>query len=512
MNIRPVSELALYRYRWGISYFLLAALTALLLVLNYANLPAGMSTGEQASTLASNRLAFTLNTSNIVDSLRSVVKTTDVVNLPYHLLQKASLHFFGLSALGVRLPSMAIAGLTAVLFFVLLHRLLRPSTAVVMGVLVVTSSWFVGLGRLGTADCMIVFWTVTILLLATLVSQRTTLAHIWKVLLLLSIGLALYTPYMAFLLLAAAIASIAQPHLRYMVRYTDTSGATLSIIFFAIIWLPLGASIWFDPGTILRLVNISPAIPGPGEFVSNILISLNMLLNPLAVSFNGFPQPLVPLPIAVLGCIGIVCLARDWHSVRSHVFLVWLAVLVPLIGLDTTHNLVTLFVPLMLVAAIGLQALIRYWYVLFPRNPYARVFGLLPLSLLVITLVQFNYQRYFLAMPYVKATAALYNQDPFILTDLLATKLYQSQRLVLVVPSDSTELYSIDTVLAPYLTVVSNGDFTATNNATSVIVAIDSVTSLTAAQQALLPANKQPRLIVNDRSDDSLRFLVYSSL
>ena len=49
----------------------------------------------------------------------------------------------------------------------------------------------------------------------------------------------------------------------------------------------------------------------------------------------------------------------DYHSVRSYVLLLWLAVLMPVIGLNPTQ-LNALFVPIALLGAIGLQALFRY--------------------------------------------------------------------------------------------------------------------------------------------------------
>jgi cellulose synthase/poly-beta-1,6-N-acetylglucosamine synthase-like glycosyltransferase len=223
------------------------------------------------------------------------------------------------------------------------------------------------------------------------------------------------------------------------------------------------------------------------------------------------PQPLVAIPVAVLALLSVYRLIIDWHSVRSHVLLVWLAVLIPLVGLGAAGNLAALFVPVMLLAAIGFQEVIRYWYTIFPRNPYARIFGLLPLGLLVLTIIQFNYQRYFLAMPYSREIVSLYNEDPFLLTNTITAKTYQNQHIMLIVNSDDTALYVIDQAIAKNLVVVRSDQFGASNNATTVIIAETAFAHLTDAQRAALPAST-PHVIVTDRAEDALRFRVFNIL
>ncbi len=48
----------------------------------------------------------------------------------------------------------------------------------------------------------------------------------------------------------------------------------------------------------------------------------------------------------------------------------------PVILINPIFTSVT-FVPIVLLLAAGLTSLIGYWYRLFPRNPYARVAGLI---------------------------------------------------------------------------------------------------------------------------------------
>lgn len=511
MNGTPVTELTLYRYRYVISYALLVLLAVGLLILNFHTLPPGMTAGEQASALTSAGISFAnFHLETFGGDMLAFLRTIHAVDLPYHLVQKASLQFFGLSPLGVRLPSLIFALSSIFMIFGLLRRWLRGNTAVVVGALIASSSWFLSVGRLGTPDIMVIFWTVLILFLATLVSQESRYYQGWKVVSLVSIGLSLYTPYTLYLFIAAAIATFTQPHLRYVVHYAGKISVTIGTLLFVLILIPLGFNLWYHPAIAWQLLAVPTTLPEPFTFFKNFGHAASAMLNPYTATYTTAPQPLLAIPTAVLALMGVIRLASDWHSVRSHVLLLWLAILVPLIGLDSSHNLVVLFVPLMLVSGIGLQVLVKYWYTIFPRNPYARVFALLPLGALVFSIIQFNYFRYFIGIPYAATTVSVYNQDPFLVTDSLASKAYRDQRLMLVVPANMVSLYSIDRSVAHDLTVVSPADFASINNANRVLIAEDTEASLNAAQLATFPTNKI-ELLVNDRKDNGLRFRVYSS-
>jgi hypothetical protein len=510
MNRRPIHELALYRFRFLIAYALLAVTTIVFLVLNIHNLPAGLSMPEQTSAITSSSIDLSFQPETLGQDIITFLQTTDTINLPYHLSQKASLYFFGLSPLGVRLPSIVLAAASALMLFVLLRHWLRPHAAVLMSALAVTSSWFVSIGRLGTPDIMIIFWTVVILLLATLISQETRRYPAWKALSLIAIALSLYTPYTVYLFVAAALAAITQPHLRYLIRYTEKASLTIGTTLFLVLLVPLGYHAWRDPGVLWQLLAVSSNLPGPIEFVNQLLSSLSALLNPFINTFNALPRPIIAIPTAILALVGFIRLIADWHSVRSHVLLIWLAILTPLIGLGAPGNLAVLFIPVMTLCAIGLQWLIRYWYALFPLNPYARVFGMLPLGLLVFSLIQFNYQRYFVALPFAPTAVALYDQDPVVATTFISSKTNRDQRMLMIVPQDKIPLYQANQRIAKNLRVVSTKEFTSTNKATRIIVAEGEERALTAKQRALLPKGNT-QLLVSDRKDNALRFRVYSA-
>lgn len=495
--MRPISELTLYRYRHLIGYGMLVLATVGLLLLFINKIPAGLSQAEEASALASSQIVFDQNFLN----------NTHTVDLPYHLSQWASLKVFGLGPIGVRLPSLIFGALSMLFILLLLRRWLQENVAITWGLVVTTTTWFLLLGRSGTPDIMVVFWTSLILLLATLVSQQSRGYQMWKGLAIVAIGLSFYTPLMAYLFAASALAAAFQPHLRYVIRYAEKTSISLGVLVFVAVLVPLGWNIWQNPSVIRDLLAIPDALPGPLLFFKDLWLAAGTLINPFGSGIGGFITPLMSIPLVALATLGLIRTVMDYHSVRSYVLLLWLAVLVPVIGLNPTQ-LNVLFVPIMLLGAIGMQALFRYWYDLFPRNPYARFFGLLPIMLLIGSIVNLNYTRYFVGVSYAQSSVELYNTEPFMLYETLSSKTYRDQRVVVITSKERKPLYDINKAVAKNLEVVTPAEFAGAPTANNVILDVRAESQLSAAQRATLPPTVA-RLLVNDHKDDALRFRIF---
>ena len=496
MNTHILSELLLYRYRYRVSHVLLAGLTLLLLVLYITTLPLGLSHAEEVSAVASSKLTLD----------QHFLQTVQSVDLPYHLIQKLSLQLFGLGSIGVRLPSMIFAAGSAFFLFLMLRRWLQENVAVVMGLIVATSSWFLVLGRSGTPEIMIVFWTTLLLYLATLISQETKHYLAWKALIVACLGLSFYTPLMIYVFLVAALTAVTQPHVRALLKYDEKLSFFLGLILFAAALVPLGWQAWHQPEVLRPLLALPSTWPEPTVFLHNMTMALEDLINPWHIQLTEHITPLVTLPVAALAGVGLVRVVRDIHSVRSHLALLWLAVLVPMLGLSGSANLAVLFVPVLLLGAIGVQVLFQYWYRLFPHNPYARIFGLLPLGVLIVSIVQLNYQAYFMALPYAPGIATTYDLDPLLLHGEL-NKLPR-QPIVAVVPADQVALFQINHDQFKDLHVVAPAEFVAPTNG-SVLIAETAIGGLSDAQRNTLSVTQQ-KLIVDDRAADALRFRLFT--
>lgn len=487
MNIRPITTWSLYKYRFAIAYTLLAIVVGTVLLLYGNDVPPGISQSEQQSVVTSSNFSYT--------QLRE-----QNMDLPYHLLQKLSIELLGVTPYGVRLPSLIFGAFTALFLTLILRRWFQTNVAIVSCFIILTSSWFLGIARLGDPGVMIPFWTSLLLLAATYISQQTPRWKLWKIVFLFSAALSLYTPYMVYLFAATIIAAFAQPHLRYLIRESSKVGLGIGVFFFIAVLVPLGWSIYKDPAIIMQLLVIPSNIPGPIEFGHSLWVALTNYVNPFTVGFSTTITPVLSIASAALVGIGGYRLLSDFHSVRAYMLLIWAALLVPIIALNP-NNLTVLLVPSMLVMAIGLNMVIRYWYKLFPKNPYARIFGLLPLGILMFSILQFNYQRYFYGMLYAPQIAQTFNSDVFLATQKIA-KLPKNADVTMIVDAQNEPLYQIIAKYRPR-TVVTSGALPIDRTGTW-LIAEDKIG--VAYPQLARPADQ---LITNERASAGLRFRVY---
>lgn len=484
--MRPVTEWFLYKHRYRVGYALLATAVGLYLLLHTSLVPPGLGASESASIITAAHISLTELPTNIVD-------------LPYLLVQKFSVMFLGVTPLGVRLPSLIFGGLTALCLMFLLKRWFPRNIAMLAAIIALTSAWFIGTARLGTPVIMVPFWTSLILLAATFISQQTPHWKWWKVVLAFAAALSLYTPFMGYIFAAALVAGFSQPHLRYLIRKSTSFHMTLGTALFLLILAPLGWGLYKNPGQAWQLLAVPSNLPGPLQFGQDFLQALSNIFNPYNISFGEFATPLLGLATIALLLLGGLRLLKDFHAVRSHVLLIWLAILVPIIGFNP-QNLAVLMVPAFLATAIGLQLIIRYWYRLFPRNPYARVFGLLPLCLLLLSIVQFNDQRYTYGMAYSAQAHNTFSSDAFLIQQKLASTPEGS--ITLVVPQTQRDLYNIVATGRPLTTVVSGADATFAAGATYIV-------SLEESNQLATQPGIPTTAIVNAHKETGARFFVY---
>lgn len=484
--VGSITDWFIYRRRYVLAYSLLAIIIGSLLFFHPSYIPSGISDREIQSVVSSESLSFTEMPHNAVD-------------LPYHILQKISISLFGISPLGVRLPSMIIAIFTAVLICMILHRWFKTNVAITGAVIILASSWFLSIARLGTPDIMIAFWSVLIIILATYYSQRIKHGHLVKAALGITLALSFYTPYMFYLFAAMALSVFLQPHLRYLLKETSKVGYLIAAFFLLLILAPLIWTTYNDPSTILTLLNFNAATINPIDYAKNLIQMIANTLNPGAISSNESIFPLVGLTTGLIISMGVYRLFKDAYSIRSHLLIIWSAIILTVVCLNPT-NLTPLFVPAMLILAIGLNLVLLYWYQLFPRNPYARIFGLLPIALLIFSIISLEYNRYFNTMFYSVESAKVFQPDVFM-AQVALKNIKEGKPITIVVENKYEAIYDIIAKTRPGTTVES----TKFNFKTTDSIMINA--NIWQFYQNKL--GTPTKVVVDDRKDDALRFAIY---
>jgi hypothetical protein len=97
-----------------------------------------------------------------------------------------------------------------------------------------------------------------------------------------------------------------------------------------------------------------------------------------------------------------------------------------------------LFVPSILLLAIGIETFISEWYKLFPRNPYARIGALLPLTLIFVGLIAIAITRYFYAYSYSDTSGTFHPE-----LKMVQKEIKQTPNVQLVVSQEHQSFYDI---------------------------------------------------------------------
>ncbi|NTW61337.1 hypothetical protein HGB24_01440 [Candidatus Saccharibacteria bacterium] len=371
MSKFTISELSLYKWRYHIGYGLVAIGLAAVLFMVSLYSPGGISKQEMQSVVQSDAVNFLK-----VDSFA-------IPNLPYHLLQKASLAVFGVSIISIKLPSILLALLSAVGIMVLFRRWFSRNVGILAGLIAFTTSQFFFIAQDGTAGIMYLFWPVCLLLLASLVARPSKFRSLYKVLLFTAAALSLYTPLSIYVVVAAVIAIFLHPHLRYTIKQLSRVKLIICALIALILSIPLIIAIYKIPSFRLDIFGIPNSMP-----------NWNNNLSLLGSQYLGFANPggktlLTPffgLGSMLIIVVGAISIFKNRFTAKSYLISIWIGLLLPAVILNPELISVT-YLPLILLLAFGIAYIINYWYSLFPRNPYARIGGLIPIVVLVGALI-----------------------------------------------------------------------------------------------------------------------------
>lgn len=417
MAVLNLTKFFIYRWRYIIGYTTIGLLLAGLLVFAGLYVPGGISAEEMRATVQSDSLSFSDPT------------TFAITNLPYYLLQLGIFHLFGVYDFTIKLPSLILALVSAVGLILLLRRWFKPNIAVLASLIAITTGQFLFVAQNGTPSILYIFWPVVLLLIGTQITRKKRLRFFWKILFAISAALSLYTPLSIYPLLAILVATILHPHLRHAVRQLSKAKLTVALIVAFITIAPLGYILYTAPLVGLTLLGF------PGEW-PNIVENLNTIVHQYFIFWEPSTTTLMT-PVFGLGSVlilglGLYRLIRTRETTRSYLIIGWLICLLPIIILNPGFTTVA-FVPSVLLLAAGLTSLITYWYRLFPRNPYARIAGLIPLVILVVVLIGSGLDRFIYGYHYDPNTAINFSKD---------LKLIPKDTKVLVVAPDEVEFYT----------------------------------------------------------------------
>lgn len=476
-----VTDYTLYARRFFIGYLLMSALIVGLLVMAAFFVPGELRTGEIDSALTSGAL-----------SVQSI-EPDSVVNLPYYLLQRLSFLLFDVSTLSIKLPSIILGALTVIGIFALTRSWFGRHIAIITTISAVATAQFLFLIQDGTPFIIFSFITIWLLAASTFITRVHLFSTFWKVIACVLMAVALYIPLGIYLVIALIITASLHPHIRYVIRRVSRTRLIIAVALGLAAVAPLVYAIVLQPSVALTLLGI----PADGLHLPDSITQAGQtLFGFLSTSDSYLLRPLYSLGLALLICIGAYRLLTVKHTARSYTVLILSAFLIPLVLIDPTHA-TSLFPIAVIMIAMGVSLLIQKWYKLFPRNPYARIAGLVPISILVVGLAYTGLMRYMNNYTYNPNILRHYSSD----LTLFSRTLGSAQGAVLLVATESE---------APFYKLIAHYD-----KRFSVNIGYDGVVKNMIVTNSRYhsgpPINMLVEIVTSDRSSSADRFYVYKT-
>lgn len=481
----PLSRVFLYRYRFFIGYIILG-LAYITLVFGLPTLsPSGLSDLERSSTVASYNLHF------------SSITSGDLVDLPYHILQKICILIFGFSTYTIKLPSILIGLGLGFLIILLLNRWFKSNVALLASISTILSTPFLYLAGSGTPLIMLVFWPTLLLWLGSKIQGEKSPNPIACFFFSLALLLSIYTPHLIYLVIFIIVFAFLNPHLRFTIKTLPR----LPLIVVSIL-LAAGLSVW-----VTNLVS-SPTVAmslflaknfSISDFFENLKLGLTPFFSLSSPIEGVYLSPMFGLASIFLALTGLFSTRRGFLASRNAIATCFIVFALVLSGLDSDSALL-LILPFAILTAHGLRYLLEKWYGLFPENPYARVFAVFPLSLLLAMIIFPSLNHYVYGYRYTSAVATNFSSD----LDLIRKSLPENSHLLIKEDTLDAAFYSVyedrtHAISLFPLEKAKDANFDHTEIATL------------GHQEFILPENYSlSRIITSSKSDNSDRIYIYS--
>lgn len=396
MAARDITKFFMYRWRYIVGYSSIALLLAGMLIFAGLYVPGGISPEEMRATIRSDGLSL------------SDPSTWAMTSLPFYFLQKLIFHFFGVSDFSIKVPALIIALFSAIGLILLLRRWFKPNIAILTSLIAITTGQFLFIAQNGTPSILYVFWPILLLSLGTQVTRAKKGRLFWRISFAAAASLSLYTPLSIYPLLAIILAIILHPHLRNIVRQLSKVTVAISVFVAVVLIVPLVRVVATSPQ--LGLTLLGAPVTWPADIGANALTLLKQFFLFWEPSTTTLMTPVFGFGSALIIGLGVYHLILTRNTTRSYLIIIWILCLIPVLLINPTFTSVT-FVPSVLLLAAGLTSIITYWYRLFPLNPYARIAGLIPIVILVVTLIGSGLDRYVYGYHYTPSTAINFSND-----------------------------------------------------------------------------------------------------
>ncbi len=481
-RVKRLADLTLYKWRYTLGYSILAMLFLLAALLASVYAPGGLTPGEIDTIATTNQLAD--------GNFR-------IINLPFHALQLASFLLIGVSVISVKMPAVIFSFIAAIAIFFLLKQWFRPNVVILSMLIMAVAGQFIFLSQNATPEVSYITFTALILLFTSLTIQKTRFRLLWKIGLVTSVALSLYTPYFLYINLALLMIGLIHPHTRYhLLRKSERGKWIIAGLLFLILVVPL---VYLCATSWQMLTQVIGYQELTFDFYDNfrILVHSYFWMEPMVQS--GQIVPIMDFSSLALIVLGLLALITQRHTARAYMIFAWMLVALPLLAVNP-HLTVIMTIPLFILLAIGTETLLKEWYKLFPKNPYARAVGLLMMILLIGVIISSGIDRYVNGYRHMPEAVREFSAD----LSLVRRNLEQGPaKTLLVVDKQELSMYQVLARFGKYdLTIATSRDDKTIQNVLVTRAANAKIDKTNLVLQ---------QIITNSRADEGDRLYLYKT-
>lgn len=369
---------------------------------------AALTLSLQIGTLIDGQNRFETYTLNNLQDISTLKERA--VNAPYMISAYAVGKLVSDPLLGARITSVIFGLLSTLLLFAILKRWFNIRTAAIGSLLFITSAWLLSISHQATPLIMLVFTPLLLMLAITKYVNSKEKAFSAFMFLVFALGIAVYVPYMFWIILITLLVLIFVYKTRIVA--INSQGLLIASIVFVLLVAPLAYSLYLHPGQIKELLGIPVQLPTITDYLANFFKQFAAIF----VYTERFPElfiyqkPLLDIFSSVMLVLGIYHFYKFMPKRRKITLALTLTVLLLIIPLHKEYLIpLTAILPFVYIfIPAGIHELIRQWYYVFPRNPFARTSAAIILVMVIGLSVTYNLQKFYIAWPNTPETRAAY--------------------------------------------------------------------------------------------------------
>jgi hypothetical protein len=492
MANKKISDFLLYRIRYSAATTCMILLLFTVLLFSGFVMPAGLSVQEMQS--ASESIHTPMLALNGEEARH-------LINLPYHLLQKVSIYVFGVTNLGIKLPSLVLAFISIVALYNLLRLWFRKNTGILTSIIATCSALFIFYAQLGTPDISYIFWPAILLSSTSMLAYSTKLVPLWIIISAVAGALSLYTPLLIFLILTLAFTSLLHPHARFIIFKQSWTVLALAAFIFTSLLVPIMIGIANSPQIIFSLLGLDNLKSITANELWTNSAPYMQLYDPFIADIV---VPAYSVVVLLLIIIGAMQLITTKYTAKSYILSILFSFFLIGLVLGILPPAFT-FIPAMVLVTYALNYIISSWYNLFPLNPYARVAGLIPIFVLITGICLSEFGRYSYGISHSPPISSVFNQDLELLHRYLSKS--SNEKLAILPATNETQFYK--DVAERTKNKSGNRPVIITNP--QEIASIASAYTIIVAPEYKSSTTTPTDILVSPTSMDSARFFLYKN-